>query len=62
MVFENGTVELEDFDNFNHHRPTRLILFTPSGIAFPQIFREYKLTTSPRRAISVSLHKTATDI
>lgn len=50
MVLENGSVELEDFDGFNN-RPTRLILFTPSGIASPRIFREYKLTTSCRRAV-----------
>lgn len=32
MVYENGSVELEDFDGMLSHQPTRLILFTPSGI------------------------------
>lgn len=32
MVYENGSVELQDIDNVLSHRPTRLILFTPSGI------------------------------
>lgn len=31
-VFENGSVELEDWNGALSHRPTRLILFTPSGI------------------------------
>lgn len=31
MVFENGSVELEDFRSMIHYHPTRLMLFTPSG-------------------------------
>lgn len=34
MAFENGSVELEDMDNDLTHRPTRFILFTPSGIKY----------------------------
>lgn len=52
MVFENGSVELEGFDDFDNHSPTKLILFTPSGIASPQIFREFRMTTSHKRVIA----------
>lgn len=34
IVFENGSVELEDMDNDLTHRPTRFILFTPSGMKY----------------------------
>lgn len=50
MVFENGSVEMEDWNGCHPYSPTRLVLFTPSGIKSLPV-REYKLITKGRSAL-----------
>lgn len=47
MVFENGSVEIQDFESVYHHRPTRLMLFTPHGIEYlPELFNRTVIQNS----------------
>lgn len=58
MVFENGSVELEDFESVVHYRPTRLMLFTPSGT---ENLSKQLESINRRRAVFASWYKTTTD-
>lgn len=59
MVFENGSVELEDFRSVEHYRSTRLMLFAPSGT---EHLSKQLESINRRAAVIVSWYKTATDI